>query len=584
MSFLFICYVNIFRYSIISKEYFNCRILFLGVIKVDYINNYNFWLKNVKDKELHLQLTKMANDENAIKNAFYKDLEFGTAGLRGLIGVGSNCLNIYTIMRTTLGLGQYMLKGNKHKVAISYDSRIKSKLFAHTASRVLNSLGINTYIVDECMPTPFCSYMVRYYKCDFGIMITASHNPKAYNGYKVYGEDGTQLLEQPSLEISKLIQVINPFNIKTHSFEYYYKQKQVKFVDNDCKEQYLKQVKKQSITKMQPLNVVYTPLNGTGYKLVPTILEQCGLNVNIVEQQGYPNGNFTTCPKPNPERADAFKLAIKLGKKVNADILLATDPDCDRVGVAVLDKGEYTLLTGNETGVLLSDYILSQKQKLGELTKNSTIIKSIVTTSMVEKLVNDYNAKCVNVLTGFKYIGNYITKLEKQHRENEFLLGFEESYGYLCGTYVRDKDAVVASMLICEMASNLKCQGATLLQRLNQLYEKYGYYKHKIFTFEFAGAEGNTKMKKILCELRSKPFEKISNYKVINFIDYQSQNQFDLPKTNMMQFDLDNSGRIIVRPSGTEPLIKVYVTLSKTPQQNQQDLEQIKKFLSEYFV
>ena len=441
---------------------------------MDYMETFKIWKENVKDASLKKQLQKMEGNKNAIENAFYRDLEFGTAGLRGTIGVGTNCLNIYTIMRTTMGLCEYMKVHKLEKVAISYDSRIKSKLFAEVASRVLNSQGIVTYLTDDCMPTPFCSYMTRYYGCGLGIMITASHNPKAYNGYKVYSADGAQLLEDPSFEISKYVEKINPFDIKIKCLNHYKKQGLVNYIDKEIVESYLNCVKEQSLNEMQQIRVVYTPLNGTGYKLVPEILKRCGLGVDIVDIQSFPNGNFTTCPKPNPEKAEALSLAIKLAKEKNADIVLATDPDCDRVGIAVKNDDDYVLFTGNEVGALLSDYILSNLQQRGKLTGEETIVKSLVSTSLADKIAENYGVKCKNVLTGFKYIGNFILGLENQNKQRNFLFGFEESYGYLSGSYVRDKDAVFASMLICEMASVYKKQGKNLVEKLNELYKKYG--------------------------------------------------------------------------------------------------------------
>lgn len=549
---------------------------------MDYMETFKIWKENVKDASLKKQLQKMEGNKNAIENAFYRDLEFGTAGLRGTIGVGTNCLNIYTIMRTTMGLCEYMKVHNLEKVAISYDSRIKSKLFAEVASRVLNSQGIVTYLTDDCMPTPFCSYMTRYYGCGLGIMITASHNPKVYNGYKVYSADGAQLLEEPSYEISKYVEKINPFDIKIKCLNHYKKQGLVNYIDKEIVESYLNCVKEQSLNDMQQIKVVYTPLNGTGYKLVPEILKRCGLGVDIVDIQSFPNGNFTTCPKPNPEKAEALSLAIKLAKEKNADIVLATDPDCDRVGIAVKNNNDYVLFTGNEVGALLSDYILSNLKQRGKLTGEETIVKSLVSTSLADKIAENYGVKCKNVLTGFKYIGNFILGLENQNKQRNFLFGFEESYGYLSGSYVRDKDAVFASMLICEMASVYKKQGKNLVEKLNELYKKYGYYKHVVNTYEFAGASGNKKMQELLASIRKNPLKNIENLQVTGFTDYLNQDKYDLPKANMLIFDLNNGGSLIIRPSGTEPLIKTYITVNRTPDVNAEDIKTIQTFLKGY--
>ena len=550
---------------------------------MDYITTYNEWVNNVKDASLQRQLQAMKDDPQKIENAFYKDLEFGTAGLRGTIGVGTNCLNIYTIMRTTMGVSMYMKAHNLDKVAISYDSRIKSKLFAEVASRVLNSQGIKTYLADDCMPTPFCSYMTRYYGCGLGIMITASHNPKIYNGYKVYSADGAQLLEEPSNEISSYVNTINPFEIKVKCLNHYKKQGLVEYIDEKIIQDYLQCVKQQSLNSMANLNVVYTALNGTGYKLVPRVLREKGLQVKLVAEQSYPNGNFTTCPKPNPEKAEALALALRDAKQHKADMVLATDPDCDRVGIAVLSEGEYRLFTGNEVGALLTEYILSNKQQRGELTRGQVIIKSLVSTSLAEQIANDYGVQCVNVLTGFKYIGNYIYNLEQDNKQNNFLFGFEESYGYLAGSYVRDKDAVLACMLICEMASFYKQQGKTLVDKLNELYNKYGYYKHVVNTYEFAGASGNKRMKQLLDQLRQNPVTEVGNLKVVDSVDYLTQTIYNLPKANMIVYSLDNGGSLIVRPSGTEPLIKTYITVNRTPDVNAQDILTIQTFLKNYF-
>lgn len=550
---------------------------------MDYLKTFKQWQECVTDSTLKKELKKIENDSKAIENAFYKDLEFGTAGLRGIIGVGTNCLNIYTIMRTTMGVAQYMAKHNLKNVAISYDSRNKSKLFAEVASRVLNSQGIKTYLTDDCMPTPFCSYMTRYYGCGLGVMITASHNPKMFNGYKVYGSDGAQLLEEPSFEISQFVKEINPFEIKIKSMKYYQKQGLVEYIDSKIVDDYIACVKKQSLNAMGDIKVVYTPLNGTGYKLVPRVLRELGLKVNIVEKQGYPNGNFTTCPKPNPEKAEALKLAIEDAKNTQAELVLATDPDCDRVGIAVLDKGEYVLFTGNEVGALLSEYILSNKKKRAQLHSDQMIIKSLVSTSLVDAIAKDYGVKCVNVLTGFKYIGNQILKLEEKNKTENFLFGFEESYGYLAGSYVRDKDGVLASMLICEMVSYYKQQGKSLVEKLNELYEKYGYYKHVVTSYEFAGASGNKHMKDLLDNLRKNPSKNIGEFEVTEVVDYLTQTIYDLPKANMLIFSLSNGGNVIIRPSGTEPLIKTYTTVNKTPDVNERAIASIQEHFKKYF-
>lgn len=532
---------------------------------------YKLWCEKAVDEYVSAQLLAMQDNQQFKVDCFYKDLTFGTGGLRGIIGAGSNCLNIYTVSKITYGIVKYLKSINGKSVAISYDSRNFSQLFSFTAARVFGSNNITVYLSNELMPTPFLSYITRYYKCDGGVMITASHNPSQYNGYKVYGNDGCQLTDSLSLKVAGLIETVDEFSLKLDSFENLLKNGLIKYVEDKIINQYLIDVKSRSL--MQPINnlrIVYSPLNGTGYKLVPSILDSCGhSDVSIVPQQQYPDGNFPTCSYPNPEKKEALELGIKLANEINADLLMATDPDCDRVGIAVRNKGKFSLISGNEVGVLLTDYILSQLQQTNKLSNNNLIVKTIVTTELVRRICDNYGVQLVNVLTGFKYIGEVIASLEAKGRVGDFIFGFEESYGYLSGSYVRDKDAVVACMLIAEMTSYYKSRSLTLAERLNQLYNQYGFYTHKLLSYKFDGSSGFVKMQQIMADIRKLNISNFAGHNVEQFIDYQSQKKLQLPPTDVLQYDLVNNNQIIIRPSGTEPLIKVYITVSQDKQTNE---------------
>lgn len=546
---------------------------------MDIKQTYNEWLENaVEDKDLTAELESIKNKEDEIYDRFYTALKFGTAGLRGIIGAGTNRMNIYVVRQATQGLANYVLKkyGNG-SVAISHDSRIKADLFMNEAARVLAANGIKVYITSELQPTPVLSYLVRYFKCQAGIMVTASHNPAAYNGYKAYGEDGCQMTDVAANTVYDEISKLDMFkDVKIADFDEAVKSGMIEYVDESVYDTYLEKVMEQQVNpgvcKGADLKVVYTPLNGTGNKLVRKVLGKIGVNdVVVVPEQELPDGNFTTCPYPNPEIKEALAKGLELCEKEQPDLLLATDPDADRVGIAVKDyDGSYRLISGNEDGVMLTNYILSCKKASGKLPEKPVIVKTIVTTKLINKLCEKYGCELKNVLTGFKYIGEVILNLEKNHEENRYLFGFEESYGYLSGTYVRDKDAVVASMLVCEMAAYYKKQGKSLAEVIDGLYEEFGYYLNQTYSFEFDGAAGMQKMSDIMTAVRDNTPKSIAGYDVVKVSDYflrketdvatGSVTDIDLPKSNVIALHLADDNAVIIRPSGTEPKIKLYIT------------------------
>lgn len=546
---------------------------------MDIKQTYNEWLENaVEDKDLTAELESIKNNEDEIYDRFYTALKFGTAGLRGIIGAGTNRMNIYVVRQATQGLANYVLKkyGNG-SVAISHDSRIKADLFMNEAARVLAANGIKVYITSELQPTPVLSYLVRYFKCQAGIMVTASHNPAAYNGYKAYGEDGCQMTDVAANTVYDEISKLDMFkDVKIADFDEAVKSGMIEYVDESVYDTYLEKVMEQQVNpgvcKGADLKVVYTPLNGTGNKLVRKVLGKIGVNdVVIVPEQELPDGNFTTCPYPNPEIKEALAKGLELCEKEQPDLLLATDPDADRVGIAVKDyDGSYRLISGNEDGVMLTNYILSCKKASGKLPEKPVVVKTIVTTKLINKLCEKYGCELKNVLTGFKYIGEVILNLEKKHEENRYLFGFEESYGYLSGTYVRDKDAVVASMLVCEMAAYYKKQGKSLAEVIDGLYEEFGYYLNQTYSFEFGGAAGMQKMADIMTAVRDNTPKSIAGYDVVKVSDYLlrketdvatgSVTDIDLPKSNVIALHLADDNAVIIRPSGTEPKIKLYIT------------------------
>lgn len=540
---------------------------------------YEQWLnKATEDKDLTAELSSITGKDEEIFDRFYRTLEFGTAGLRGIIGAGTNRMNIYVVRQATQGLANYVIKKyQKGAVAISHDSRIKADLFMNEAARVLAANGIKVYITSELQPTPVLSFLVRHFNCQAGIMITASHNPAAYNGYKAYGEDGCQMTDVAANAVYDEIQSIDMFDgVKLADFDEAVKSGMIEYVDDSVYTEYLTNVKSRQVAKGicdgADLSVVYTPLNGTGNKLVRRVLAEIGVEkVSIVKEQEMPDGNFTTCPYPNPEIKEALAKGLELCDAEKPDLLLATDPDADRVGIAVKDyDGSYRLLTGNETGAMLTEFILRSRTEAGTLPENPIIVKTIVTTKLINAICNKYNAELKNVLTGFKYIGEVILNLEKTNEEERFVFGFEESYGYLSGSYVRDKDAVVASMLICEMAAYYKKQGKTLAMVMDEMYKEYGFYKNTTLNFGFSGAAGMQKMADIMANLRENAPKEIAGYKVLKVADYLESKEYDLvagtetvidlPKSNVLSYSLEGEHACIFRPSGTEPKIKLYIT------------------------
>ena len=540
---------------------------------------YQLWLEHaVDDPDLVAELRNISGDEDAIRERFYRDLEFGTGGLRGILGAGTARMNIYTVRRATQGLADYV-KGSfeSPSVAISYDSRIKSDTFAKAAAAVLAANGIRVHLYTELMPTPMLSFAVRALHCSAGIMVTASHNPAAYNGYKVYGADGCQItLDVANTVIGKINSVDMFRDVRLCSFDEAAANGMITYIGQDVIEEYYKNVLAQGIhTALCPesgLKIVYTPLNGTGNKPVREILKRIGISdVTVVPEQELPDGNFTTCPYPTPEIREALEYGLRLCDEVQPDLLLATDPDCDRVGIAVPDgNGGYALFSGNEVGAMLFEYICAERTKLGTMPKQPVVIKTIVTTDLVKPIAEEYGVQLIDVLTGFKFIGEQIALLEKKGEESRYLFGFEESYGYLAGTYVRDKDAVVASMLIVEMAAFYRTQGISMMQARENLYKKYGVFKHKQESFAFEGVSGMHKMQEIMKSLRTDAPTEIGGLPVIESADYLtgeftdiqsgSTRPTNLPKSDVVSFFLPDRASVIVRPSGTEPKIKAYYT------------------------
>ena len=468
----------------------------------------------------------------------------------------------YTIGRVTQGVADY-LKAHKKSgatVAVSYDSRILSTEFAHYASAVLAANGIKSYITRELKPTPYLSFMVRHFGCDAGIMITASHNPAKFNGYKVYGADGCQVTDAAANEIYGYIEKVQTFDVVASDFDKAVERGDIEYID--VTREYLDCVYARSVGKSRKVSIVYTPLNGTGCDIVPQMLRERGFNdVTIVPEQARPDGNFPTCAYPNPEKAEALRLAVELGKKNGADIIIGTDPDADRIGAAVkTGSGDYRLITGNEMGVLLLDYIFSHSRSLPE---NPVAVKTIVTTDLARVVAESYGAEMREVLTGFKYIGETIKKLEANGEGDRFVFGYEESYGYLSGKYVRDKDAVVATMLVAEMSADYLAEGKTLGDVLDGIYAKYGKYFHRTVSYTYEGAAGAEKMRSVLNSFRKDPPESLDGSTVVESIDYLTQDRFDLPKSDVLSYKAEDGSKVIVRPSGTEPLIKIYVTAAR---------------------
>lgn len=539
---------------------------------------YDNWCqKAVDDPDLQTELLSIKGNDAEIRERFYRDLEFGTGGLRGVIGAGSNRMNIYTIRRATQGLANYVKASFENpSVAISYDSRIKSVAFAQAAAAVLAGNGIKVHIYSELMPTPCLSWAVRALHCSAGIMVTASHNPSKYNGYKAYGADGCQMTLEAAEKVLSEINSLDMFEDVTYAdFDQAVTDGMIAYIEQSVIEEYYKNVLAQGIhTDLcadSGLKIVYTPLNGTGNKPVREVLSRIGIqDVTVVKEQENPDGNFPTCPYPNPEIREALELGLKYCDEIKPDLLLATDPDADRVGIAVPDGDDYALFSGNEVGALLLEYICSQRKANGTLPENPICVKTIVTTDLVRKIANEYGLETIEVLTGFKFIGEQIGLLEEKNQENRYVFGFEESYGYLAGSYVRDKDAVVASMLICEMAAYYRTQGISLLQARENLYRKYGVFRHSLQSFAFEGESGMNKMNALMQELRNNRPETIGGLKVVSVSDYITSETLDiasgqkmpitLPKSNVLVFDLEQGAKVVIRPSGTEPKIKSYYT------------------------
>ena len=539
------------------------------------MTEYERWLSQpLDDPDLTEELKSIQGQEDEINDRFYRELEFGTAGLRGVIGAGTNRMNVYTVRKATQGLSNYLLKhaeGKPQSVAIAYDSRIKGVLFSKESAAVLAANGIKAYIYPQLMPTPALSFAVRHLKCDAGICVTASHNPAKYNGYKAYGSDGCQITADMADGITQEIGALDIFSgVKKMDFEEGRKQGLIEYIGDETMGAFLDNVYKESlIDDASNLKLVYTPLNGAGRVCVLRILERIGIkDVTVVPEQEYPDGNFPTCPYPNPEFREALQKGLELCEKVQPDLLLATDPDSDRVGIAVNQNGEFKLMTGNEVGILLLDFIARVKQEQGKLPAHPVAVTTIVSTDMVDPIAQHYGIEMRRCLTGFKYIGDIIAELEeKEGNADSYLLGFEESYGYLSGGYVRDKDAVDGSMLICQMASYYKRQGKTLVDVMNELYETYGYYQNATLNFAFEGEDGMKTMQKIMDTLRQEPPAEIAGTKVTGRSDYllsqsygDKEGVIDLPKSNVLEYRMENGCKLIVRPSGTEPKIKIYLS------------------------
>ena len=546
---------------------------------------YNLWCeKATKDADLIEELASIKGNNELISDAFYKNLEFGTGGLRGVIGAGTNRMNVYTVGQASQGLAEYVNSVTSNgKIAIAYDSRIKSDLFAKTAAEIFAANGIKVYIYNELMPTPMLSFAVRRLGCDAGVVITASHNPSKYNGYKAYGSDGCQLGLEEADAVLAIMEKTDMFEgVKSVDFETAVNEGKIEYISDGIIEEYLDRLEEQRVEPnidLSDLKVVYTPLNGTGNKPVRAILKRLGIkNLSVVPEQENPDGNFPTVPYPNPEIRQAFECALKLAEKENPDILLATDPDSDRVGIAVKTNGEYKLFTGNDVGALLLDYILSRRTANGTLPQNPIAVKTIVTTELCQKIADEYGCTLLNVLTGFKFIGEQITLLANKGEENRYIFGFEESYGYLAGSYARDKDAMVASMLICEMTAYYKKQGKTLSDVLDEIYKKHGYYFASQISFTCEGQSGMEKIKGIMENLRTNPPKEICGADVVTVNDYGMSVSYDtqngtetditLPKSNVLGFHTADGSSLIVLPSGTEPKIKLYICAVGTSAQN----------------
>ncbi|MBR5305628.1 MAG: phospho-sugar mutase [Oscillospiraceae bacterium] len=543
-----------------------------------YNKEYQRWLENVTEEELLNELKSIEGNDEQIKDRFLLNLEFGTAGLRGVLGAGTNRMNVYTVAKATQGLAEF-LKGQSRtaSVAVSYDSRIKSDVFAKITANVLAANGIKVYIYSSLMPVPMLSFATRRLGCDAGVMVTASHNPAKYNGYKVYGPDGCQMTSGSADIVLAEINKLDIFaDIKYTDFDAAVAEGKIEYISQDVVEEYYEYVlgcmlRKDIFTK-EDLKIVYTPLNGSGNVPVRAVLKKAGLqNITVVKEQEMPDGNFPTCPYPNPEIREAMQLGLDRLKELDGDILIATDPDADRVGIAIKENDDYVLISGNQVGILLTDYIAKTRKELGCMPENPVMVKSIVSSSLADEVAKSHGVEMKNVLTGFKYIGEQIALLEAKGEENRFILGFEESYGYLVGTRVRDKDAVVATLMIAEMAAYYRSIGSSVNKALNEIYAKFGYCLNKVDSYEFEGLSGMEKMKNIMQGLRDEPIGTLGGYEVEIREDYTARvklnvvtgetEEITLPKANILIYWLKGGHQVIIRPSGTEPKVKVYYSI-----------------------
>ena len=554
-----------------------------------YMEDYKRWLEaDLEDPALKEELASIQGKEDEIKDRFAVALKFGTAGLRGVLGAGTNRMNIYVVRQATQGLANWVkTQGGNQLVAISYDSRINSDVFARTAACVLAANGIKVRIYDALMPVPALSFATRYYQANAGIMVTASHNPAKYNGYKAYGPDGCQMTDEAADIVYAEIQKTDILTgAKMMTFEEGQAAGLIEYVGDDCKEALYAAIEARSvrpgICKTAGLKLVYSPLNGSGLVPVTRVLKDIGItDITIVPEQQYPDGNFPTCPYPNPEIFEALKLGLELAKECGADLMLATDPDADRVGIAMkCPDGSYELVSGNEMGVLLLDYICAGRIENGTMPKNPVAVKSIVSTPLADAVAKNYGVELRGVLTGFKWIGDQIAQLEAAGEVDRFIFGFEESYGYLAGPYVRDKDAIIGSMLICEMAAYYRSIGSSIKQRLEEIYEKYGRYLNKVDSFEVPGLSGMDKMAGIMDSLRKNPPQEIGGYAVEKATDFKNTEETGLPAANVLTYKLEGGAEVIVRPSGTEPKIKTYfTTLGKTLEEAQAQKDKLAEAL-----
>ncbi|HBF6777073.1 TPA: phospho-sugar mutase [Clostridioides difficile] len=551
---------------------------------MDYKNNYEMWLNSPYfDEQTKNELLSIKDDEKEIQDRFYKNLEFGTGGLRGIIGVGTNRINIYTVRRATLGVLNYIMKtqgeeGKQKGIVIAHDSRYMSREFCIEVAKTLSAYGVKAYIFEELKPTPELSFAVRYLKCAMGIVITASHNPKEYNGYKVYDSDGGQICIDMANNIIAEVNKIDDYSIiKSIDFEEALSKNLITILDNEVDDEFIKAVKKQVLRQNiideygKKLKIIYTPIHGTGNKSVRRVLSECGFeNVMVVKEQELPDSNFSTVKYPNPEEKSVFNIAIEMAKNNGTDLIIGTDPDCDRVGIVVKDSsGEYVVLNGNQVGSLLVRYILESLVEENKLPKNNpTIIKTIVTSELGAKIAKAYNVDCLNTLTGFKFIGEKIKAFEESN-DRSFIMGYEESYGYLIGTHARDKDGVVSSLMICEMAAYYSSKGMNLYEALIDTYNKFGYYKEDLKSVTLKGIDGIKKIKEMMLYFRSVKIDNVADVKVDKILDYKDGVD-DLPKSDVLKFLLEDGSWIAIRPSGTEPKIKFYFGANSD---NQEDVE-----------